>query len=276
MWCAQPERRIQGCYSASAAFREVDLTGDPWTSLNSVLKPFAPGPGTSPTDIEELIRQVPVWRHRIPVADIVTPGTEDTFAELKRLNLPADLTGKRVLDVGCSDGLYSFESERRGASSVVAIDDESSLLAGGVNGFQVAHKILNSSVDYRTRDVEELNVDEDGTFDLVLFINVLYHLKNPIRSLEAIRGVTATGGQMILKSYFQTDVRKWYRGRCYGFDIDRRPKMWFYPSRELSGDPTNWFGPNRAALEGLLGATGWSYERQLRWGDRLYYLCTAR
>ena len=227
-------------------------------------------------NVAEAIAAIPSWRHRIRIGAVITPGTEDSDAELQRLRLPTSLNGQRVLDIGCSDGLYSFEAERRGAHEVVAIDDESSLLAGGVNGFQTARALLNSKVGYRVRDVEELNPGEDGQFDFVLFVNVLYHLRNPMRALDAINSVTRPGGQMILKTYFQTDVRKWVRGRCIGFDIDPRPKLWFYPGTELAGDPNNGFGPTRRGMAGLRKATGWEYERMIRWGDRLYYRCIRR
>src|SRR5437868_3738608 len=36
--------------------------------------------------------------------------------------IPADLSGKTVLDIGCNAGFYSLEMKRRGASRVVAID----------------------------------------------------------------------------------------------------------------------------------------------------------
>lgn len=228
----------------------------------------------TPAAISRAIASVPTWRHRISISGHVTPGTEDSDAELRRLRLDRDLRGLRVLDIGCSDGAYSFEAERRGASEVVAIDDESSLLAGGVNGFTVAHDLLGSKVRYEVTDVERLDLDVLGAFDRVLFVNVLYHLRNPMLALERIRSVTRPGGQMTLKTYFQTDVRRWVKGRCIGFDVDRRAKFWYYPGAELAGDPTNWFAPNRRALEGLLRATGWECQRMQRWGDRLYYRCT--
>lgn len=229
----------------------------------------------SPDDVRSRVADIGVWRHRIDLGDgIVTPGTEDCPTELTRLQVPQDLTGTRVLDVGCSDGFYSFECERRGAD-VVAIDDESSLLSGGVNGFRTARSILGSNVEYRAADVELLPADEAASYDLVLFVNVLYHLRNPMKSLEQLAMVTKPGGTLVLKTYFQTDVRKWVRGRCYGFDIDRRPKWWYYPSTELAGDPTNWWAPNRAGLEAMLGATGWTSLRRLgTHGDRLYYQAT--
>lgn len=103
-------------------------------------------------NVAEAIAAIPSWRHRRQDRPVITPGTEDSDAELQRLRLPTSLDGQRVLDIGCSDGLYSFEAERRGAHEVVAIDDESSLLAGGVNGFQTARALLNSKVGYRVRD----------------------------------------------------------------------------------------------------------------------------
>ena len=37
-----------------------------------------------------------------------------------------------------------------------------------------------------------------------------------------------------------------------------RPAAAFYPGRELNGDPTNWWGPNQAAVCGMLGcAADW-------------------
>jgi tRNA (mo5U34)-methyltransferase len=38
----------------------------------------------------------------------------------------------------------------------------------------------------------------------------------------------------------------------------RRPAAAFYPERELNGDPTNWWGPNVPAVEGMLKAVGFA------------------
>lgn len=229
-------------------------------------------------EIEQRIAAVPRWRHRITIGPgIVTPGTEDTAAELRRLEMPTDLRGRRVLDIGASDGFYSFAAEQRGAAEVMAIDDESSMIGGPgrENGFRVARDLLGSTARYEARDVEQLDATTDGQFDLVLFINVLYHLKNPMLALERIAEVTAPGGTLILKTYYRTDVRVWFKGRCLGFDVDSRPKWWYFPTTELSDDPTNWFAPNRAGLEAMLGATGWDDIRAIgRHGDRLYYQAT--
>lgn len=227
-------------------------------------------------DRRRQVAAVPAWRHRIDLGDgLVTPGPDDMAVELARLRFPSVLDGERVLDIGTSDGGATFLAEQRGAAELVAIDDESSTLAGaGRNGFRVASALLGSKARYAARDVEDLEPAIDGAFDRVLFLNVLYHLKNPLRALERIAGITKPGGTLYLKTYFRTDVRVWWRGRCYGFDVDARPKWWFFPDAELGGDPTNWFAPNRSALEGALQATGWTDVRPVaRHLDRVY--CTA-
>jgi len=241
----------------------------------SLLDP--PHPSANADQTVAQVGGVPVWRHRIPVGHgVSTPGTEDTEAELARLGIPQDLTGRRVLDVGCSDGFYSFVCEQRGAL-VTAIDDQSSLLADdeGRNGHTVAAALRSSQVDYRIADVHDLAAAEiDGPFDLILFVNVLYHLENPVQALRELARVARPGATLILKTYYRTDVRLWVRGRCLGFDLSRQPRWWFFPGTELGGDPTNWWAPNRAGLGALLEATGWSYRFTGRWRDRLYLHAT--
>lgn len=241
-------------------------------SLHDPLQPTADADQTA-----NQVDDVPVWRHRIPVGHgVITPGTEDTESELARLQVPRDLSGRRVLDVGCSDGFYSFVCEQRGAR-VTAIDDQSSLLADdlGRNGHTVASALRGSQVDYRIADVHDLaGSGVDGPFDLILFVNVLYHLENPVRALRELARVARPGATMIVKTYYRTDVRVWVKGRCVGFDLTRQPRWWFFPGTELGGDPTNWWAPNRAGLGALMAATGWSHHITGRWRDRLYLHAT--
>lgn len=246
----------------------------------STLPPLRAPEDPEPVDrVRTEMATVPVWRHRIPLAPgLVTAGTEDTVAELARLGPPAAINGLRVLDVGCSDGYYSFAFEQAGAV-VDAVDDESSLLAGEErpNGFQLAAALRRSSVAYHLADAHHLrDAGVAGPYDVILFANVLYHLENPVAALRELRAVAADDALLIVKTYFRTDVRRWVRGRCLGFDVSRRPKWWFFPGTELGGDPTNWWAPNRAGLLALLSATGWEGHITGRWRDRLYVHARAR
>ena len=108
---------------------------------------------------------------------------------LKLMQVPMDLTGKTILDIGAWDGYFSFEFERRGAKRVLAIDTYAWDM-GGIDNFLTAREVLKSKVEYRRADVHDLNEVDFGKFDIVFFAGVLYHLKNPLVALERIRSVT--------------------------------------------------------------------------------------
>src|SRR4051812_12149985 len=58
--------------------------------------------------------------------DIATPGWP-VVVPIVNMTLRAmeavDFRGKRVLDVGCRDGLFCFEAERRGAREILGVDN---------------------------------------------------------------------------------------------------------------------------------------------------------
>jgi len=97
-----------------------------------------------------------------------------------------DFQGKRVLDIGCWDGYWSFYAERRGAGQVLATDDVSQNWAAG-EGLRLAKQLLGSQivVDQR-RSVYELAA-LGQTFDVILFLGVYYHLYDPYYAFTQIR-----------------------------------------------------------------------------------------
>jgi len=189
------------------------------------------------------------WFHSIDLGGgVVTNGIVDTAYRLALLDLPASLEGLSVLDIGAWDGFFSFECERRGASRVVAADHYSWHGPGwGTKAaFQLAREALGSRVEDVDIDVMDLSPERVGTFDVVLFLGVLYHLRHPLLALERVASVT--GNQLILETVVD----------MVGI---RRPAVAFYPDRELNGDPTNWWGPNVPAVRGMLTSVGF---RQVR------------
>jgi len=184
------------------------------------------------------------WWHRIDLGHaVVTPGVDDTPEKLKTLGFPEDLSGLSVLDIGAWDGFFSFEAERRGASRVLAIDSFYRDGQGweGKAGFDLARRILNSKVEDMELDVLDMSPEKIGMFDLVLFLGVLYHMRHPLLALEKVFSVT--GKQLILETH--TDML-----------LHDRPVMAFYPEKGLENDPTNWCGPNAAAVRAMLKSAG--------------------
>ena len=184
------------------------------------------------------------WWHTIDLGQgVTTKGQDPTPARLPWLGIPEDLRGKSVLDIGAWDGFFSFECERRGASRVLATDDFvwTGQTWASKDGFDFARRALNSRVEDLVIGVYDLSAERIGTFDLVLFSAVLYHLKHPWLALERVADVT--GGQLIMTSHIDL------------VDVDR-PAIALYPGTELGGDPTNWCGPNIPALEAMLRTVG--------------------
>jgi tRNA (mo5U34)-methyltransferase len=150
-------------------------------------------PALSEADIRAAIDAVPFWFHQIEVAPgIVTPGIDCSAEKLAHLNLPSDLSGKRVLDIGAWDGFFSFECERRGAAEVIAIDAAPSL------SFEIARALLGSQVQFQTANIYDLTPERFGEFDLVLCLGVLYHLRHPLLGLERVHAVCK--GELIVET----------------------------------------------------------------------------
>ncbi len=145
-------------------------------------------------ELLDRVRRI-TWCHPIDLGGGIVTRPEwhvrRRFARrLKFLALPADLTGKTVLDIGAWDGFFSFECERRGAARVLAIDTYA-WDVHGKDGFLLAHSVLNSKVESMRLAAEDLESKTIGRFDLVLFLGVLYHLRSPVTVLDRLRDVTA-------------------------------------------------------------------------------------
>ena len=223
-------------------------------------------------DVGELKKKVDTirWFHTIDLGNgIVTPGRDHSFEKLKRIKMPTNLSDQTVLDIGAWDGFFSFEAEKRGAKRVLAIDSYvweggycwRSGFQGTKRGFELARNALNSKVEDKNLDVFGLSPSKTGVFDLVLFLGVLYHLKHPLLALERVASVT--GKQLILETHIDMLMSK-------------RPAIVFYPKDELEGDPTNWCGPNPAAVVAMLKTVGFKKVKSYSTNNSfLYRLCKA-
>ena len=189
------------------------------------------------------------WWHSIVLRPgLVTPGKKSQELMAKQFSVifdSVDLTGKSVLDVGAWTGGFSIEAKRRGASRVVALDHYTWTHPHfrGREAFNFAVEISGVEIEAVEIDLADprLSLEHLGTFDIVLYLGVFYHLVDPISVTREV-GLRATE-TLIVESYL-TEVSS------------PIPSMTFYPGAELVGDPTNWWGPNRACVEALLNTFG--------------------
>lgn len=221
------------------------------------------------------------WFHSIDLGDgVVTSGQKSAVqlaSELRALGLP-DLRGKTVLDIGAWDGYFSFAAERLGAARVVAVDhyvwsvDWAAALEyqavcrdkgvapepwdqlpevwkpdmlPGKACFDAAHEMLNSRVEPVVADFMSLDAKTFGTFDVLLFLGVLYHVQDPMSALRQVASLTEQ------LAVIETDVIA-----VPGYE--RFPLWDFFESNELADDSTNWWAPNVAGLQAMCRAAGFS------------------
>ena len=192
--------------------------------------------------IYSLMGSVEHWYHQIEFAPgIVTPGINNSSSVLNKLDalgLPQNCSALRVLDIGCRDGFFAFEMEKRGAQ-VIGID----YAAPDITGFSVASQILGSKVTYVVENVYDLAPEKYGRFDLVLFLGVLYHLRNPMLALDQIRKVIEPDGLLFVESQLSTNRT---------LNSLNVPVWQFYPRNTLNDDETNKWAPNLVGLESVV------------------------
>lgn len=223
-------------------------------------------------ELEIEVAKIKHWHHCIDLGkDVFTKqGKEGNFC-WKMQNwilqaFPENLAEKTVLDIGAWDGFYSFAAEKKGAKRVLATDSfvwENRELYGltkdfwrdfgaGKQGFELARRVFNSKVEDQNIDVLDLTPEKIGTFDVVLFLGVLYHMKYPLLALEKVASVTKE--LLILETHFHP----W-------LSLINKPIMMFYPNNELTKDVTNWCGPNIAMVKSMLITAGFNEVKLVKW-----------
>jgi len=169
--------------------------------------------------------------------------------------IPSDLRGQTVLDVGCNAGFYSIEMKRRGADRVVGIDWDERYLAQA----RFAADISDVKIEFRRLSVYDVACLGER-FDMVLFMGVMYHLRHPLLALDLLHE-HVTRDLLVFQSMLRgSDVVEplapdYPFTEEAVFEAPGYPRLQFV-EQAYTGDPTNWWIPNRAAAEALLRSAG--------------------
>jgi tRNA (mo5U34)-methyltransferase len=215
------------------------------------------------------------WFHRIDLGQGVVTNGLSSGPYVGPDKMPP-LAGKSVLDIGAWDGYYSFQAERLGARRVVALDHYvwgvdmaarqrywAECAAAGVlpdhskdttefwrpdlpgrAAFDFAKEVLSSKVEPVVADFATMDLETIGTFDVVLYLGVLYHMKEPLCVLERLRQVT-------------TEVAVVETQAVAIAGMEGHNLVQFFGG-EFIGDYGNWYVPTLAGLIQWLLAAGFS------------------
>jgi tRNA (mo5U34)-methyltransferase len=215
----------------------------------------------SSAEIRRKIETLGPWFHNMDLAGV--PTAPDHFLgnypwiKWRKFSgaIPGDLTGKSVLDIGCNAGFYSIEMKRRNADRVLGIDFDEGYLAQA----RFAAEIAGCDIEFSKLSVYDVGVLGES-FDIVLFMGVLYHLRHPLLALDLIREHAARD-IVVFQSMQRGSSELPELGQNYHFwshELFERaefPKLHFIEHR-YADDPTNWWIPNRACAEAMLRSAG--------------------
>lgn len=136
----------------------------------------------------------------------------------------------RVLDVGFNAGYNTIFLAQSYNASVVGIDiaRKHKLVAAELSG------ILGVQAEFILASAEEF--EQENSFDLILHLGTLYHLANPVRSLERSLRSLRKDGWFALETI------------CYRASSDSSACKWIHG---FGGDKTNYWALGEGAIESI-------------------------
>ena len=212
-------------------------------------------------EIRRRVLELGTWFHNIDLDGVATAPEHflGDYPNVKwenfRNSIPADLSGKTVLDVGCNGGFYSLEMKRRGADRVVSVDSDDRYLSQA----RFASEVTGLKIELRQMDVYDI-AGLGEKFDLVIFMGVLYNLRHPLLALDLLNE-HAVKETLIFQSLIRGSSRTVALEDDYPisetalFNQEGYPVLHFV-EQKYSADPTNWWIPNRSCVEAMLRSAG--------------------
>lgn len=163
---------------------------------------------------------------------------------------------KPILDIGAADGDLAFFLESKGFD--VEIVDLPSTNWNSLRGAYELKRLLNSSVKIHEIDLDDAFQLPHESYDLVLFLGILYHLKNPFYVLEKLASASR---RIVLTTRIARQT-----GR-FGRRLEDLPVAYLLGPDECNNDPTNYWIFSRAGLERVLDRAGWNVVNMISFGD---------
>jgi tRNA (mo5U34)-methyltransferase len=222
------------------------------------------------TTLKRRIADLGVWYHNVELAPGVwtNPAMGDyphSRWSLIEPHVPADLTGKSVLDLSCNSGYFSIQMKRRGAGRVVGIER----VGKAVKQAHLVREVTGLDFEVIHDDVYSFCWNNTETFDYVLFMGLFYHLRAPLFVLDRVALLVKE------KMFFQTVVRgddPAAEPLRIPADIDVQDLELFrhpaFPRAAFiegisNGDWSNWWFVNSPCLQAMLRSAGFTRYTQI-------------
>lgn len=202
-------------------------------------------------EIDRLGKIVP-WYHRFELPDdILIPGWDGIYGvweNIRGVRAAIDYRQKRVLDLGCRDGMWAFDAEAAGAATVIATDigcegyREHATFIKGALGSRVG-LYFNVPTEEAFGRLDTFFAVNPGLFDIVQHLGLLYHVEDPMRSLRETRKCINAGGTLLLET-------------AYWRDGGEKPAALFNSRSDVYIDPNTYWAFNLPGLLDVLKVCG--------------------
>lgn len=240
-------------------------------------------PAVASDAIVDEIRRLGPWFHNIHLPGGIETSPHHAFGDFPSFkwrqieaHLPADLTGWTALDIGCNAGFYTFELAKRGAR-VTGVEPNPHYLA---QARWAARRLnLDHLVTFEQDNIYSFGRRNwQGGYDIVLFMGVFYHLRYPQLAFDTIARMKP---RLMLFQTLEITEREVHAASQLDHNFSDReifaepgwPRMAFIEG-QFSGDPTNWWIPNRACVLALLRDAG--FDVMAEPGHEMYLCRWAR
>jgi tRNA (mo5U34)-methyltransferase len=211
-------------------------------------------------EVERELRSLGWWyqHFELPNGLWTSDGKPPSYDPRDRWNafesfIPADLTGKTVLDVGGNSGFFAIQMALRSANRVVLVEpveeytDQAHFAA---EQFEVTLETVNADVHTYCLTTEE-------RFDYVLFLGLFYHLKYPGLVLDRLAEMTRE--RLVFQSHSvgstDADESPELAEAEHALADPDYPRLAFV-EHKYKNDPSNWWIPNHEALPPLIRSAG--------------------
>lgn len=144
-------------------------------------------------------------------------GDSDSAQKLDAIKLPADLTGKSLLDIGCNEGFFCMAALERGASRVVGIDFSQDLIQRA--------RLRVPGAEFHHMSWWDLGNEK---FDYVLLLSAIHYEKQQKKLLTKLSNNIRPDGLLVLEcgAAWDTGAKEWQI-------VERHDGLFRFPTARL-------------------------------------------
>lgn len=223
-------------------------------------------------DYAELLNHAAQWKSQLEKVKSSPPSPERTWYAYDILSnlwhlqnlmnqLPDEMLSlfgsAHMADIGAADGDLSYFLESIG-NSVDLIDWPDTNWNGLVGARELGNRLGSEKVSIHEVDLDTQFQLPSERYDLVFFLGILYHLKNPFYILETLARHSRF-------CFLSTRIAR--RTADRSLKLEEAALAYLLAPEECNNDPTNYWIFSAPGLIRLAARTGWSVRATYRVGD---------